>query len=73
MAERRIAVVHDDSGMIEVKVYHDPDGADEYVCRLTGSPDADYFTNDYDDALNTAEAMVRHAMKGHENAPRSRT
>ena len=34
----------------------------EYVVKLSGNPDADYFTPDRDDATNTAILMVNHAV-----------
>ncbi len=33
----------------------------EYVCRMKGNPDADYFTTDKEDAIATAELIVRRA------------
>ena len=45
-------------GGVIVKVYRNE--CDEFVCRIPGRPQADYFTNDKDDAMHTAWAMARH-------------
>lgn len=39
-----------------VKVYRNAP-MQEYVCKLPGRPEADYFTDDRDDAMATARAM----------------
>jgi len=44
----------------EVKIYKD-DG--EFVCRLTGNPAADYFTDDWQDAEGTAKHMLAEQEK----------
>ena len=41
------------------KVYYRSEDR-EFVCRVPGRPEADYFTDDKDDAMHTAWAMVRH-------------
>jgi hypothetical protein len=41
-----------------VKVYYRSEDR-EFVCRIPGRPEVDYFTNDKDDAMHTAWAMVR--------------
>ena len=40
-----------------VRVLRDSQAADEYVVRLDGNIDADYYTDDKEDALDTARAM----------------
>lgn len=37
-----------------VKVYFDSD-VQEYIVKIKGKPEADYFTNDKSDALSTAQ------------------
>lgn len=54
-------------GAASVAVYFDC-ALDEYCCKLTVSgvtkPEADYFTDDREDAIKTAWAMARHASLG---------
>lgn len=47
-----------------VKVYRLAD-SDEYVCKLDGRPNADYFTNDKADAFATAQHMADNAKGTH--------
>lgn len=53
-------------GTVEVVVAQDSDTG-EYRCRLVADrvarPEADYFTDDKDDARHTAWAMARQAAK----------
>jgi hypothetical protein len=42
-----------------VKVYRNPE-TKEFVCKLVGQPTANYFTEDSEDAVNTATAMADH-------------
>jgi len=49
-------LIHTVKGPRTVKVYWDPEWR-EYIARIPGRPEADSFTPDKDDALNTAKAM----------------
>lgn len=44
----------------EVKIYKD-DG--EFICKLSGNPAADYFTDDWQDAEGTAKHMLAEQEK----------
>lgn len=56
MGRRRILTLTHDGR--EVAVFRDNEW-DEFVVRLKGNPDADYFTSDKEDAVATAHAMVK--------------
>lgn len=47
----------------EVKVYWEAEYG-EYCCKLVGAPDADYFTDDFGDALGTAKSMANRGCTG---------
>lgn len=52
MAKRKIKQIG------AVSVYRDSEW-DEYVVRIGGNPETDYFTDDKDDAFKTAEAIAK--------------
>jgi len=54
---RKIATVRNESTGKTVNIYRDTE-YDQFVCKLVGSPKADYFTDDKDDAFATAHAMT---------------
>ena len=60
---RKIAEVTGTAGT--VKVYRDSDWQ-QYICKLVGNPEADCFTDDRQDALDTAVAM-----SGYQARPRN--
>jgi hypothetical protein len=55
VANRRIAYVT--NGEEQARVYYNPQDK-EYVVKLKGRPNADYFTDDKMDAVKTAFGMV---------------
>ncbi len=55
MSKKLIAVIG--RGPHEVKVHRDSE-LGEFTARLNGDPKSDYFTDDRDDAIATADAML---------------
>lgn len=57
MGKRRL-VTWEGSANQRALIYRDPEW-NEYVVKLPGKPEADYFTDDFEDARATARAMVK--------------
>lgn len=55
MARKKIATYSNDGKTVHV--YRDAEW-NEFVVRIPGAPDADYFTPDKDDAISTAQTIV---------------
>ena len=64
MTYRNLPIQPQPIGLAQVVIARDADTG-EYRCRLIlnriPQPNADYFTDDKDDARHTAYAMMRHA------------